>query len=135
MTRRNGTHRQNRNEIRNPPTIRHEAALGKHQHRHDGKDGEEDAELEALDHLRDLNEEVAELGFFRGRAPGHVDLEHVREKGLRDVEGKAAEEDTEHEDLRVTQNFSTDVVWSECRRRRSDAAPHHLQREDTNSPT
>ena len=97
MTNRNGRHGQNRHEILNLPIRRDEIARRKHDHARQTEHGEEHAELEFLEHFGHLDEEVGELGFFGGGAPGHVDLEHVREEGLRDVEGEAAEEDAEHE--------------------------------------
>ena len=44
-----------------------------------------------------LDEEIGEFECLRGGAPGHVDLEHVREQGLGDVNGYATQEDKEHE--------------------------------------
>ena len=75
-----------------------EAGLGHDDQAGHGDDGEGHAEPEVLEDLGHLDEEVGELEFFRRRAPRHVDLEHVREDGLGDVDGDAAEEDEEHEE-------------------------------------
>jgi hypothetical protein len=86
MTRRHCTHRQYRNEIVDLPAIRHKAALCQGDHTDDSEQSKEDAELEPLDDFRDLDEEVAEFCFLAGGAPRHVDLEHVRQQGLRDMQ-------------------------------------------------
>jgi hypothetical protein len=96
MTRRHGGHGQNRDEILNLPVGRDEGTRGEDDHADDAEDGKGHAELEALEDFGNLDEEVGEFHFFRGGAPGHVDLEHVGEEGSGDVEGEAAEEDAKH---------------------------------------
>ena len=45
-----------------------------------------------LQHLGNLDKEVGELGLLGRRAPGHVDLEHVRQQRLRDVQRQPTQE-------------------------------------------
>ena len=75
-----------------------EAGLGHDDEAGHGDDGKGHAEPELLEHLGHLDEEVGELELLGRRAPRHVDLEHVREDGLGDVDRDAAEEDEEHEE-------------------------------------
>ena len=93
-----GRHGQDGSKVLDPPVVWNEGTFGKDNHADDRDECKRHAVLEPLEHLRDFNEEVGEFGFFRGRAPGHVDFEHVRKQGRGDVERKAAEEDGEHED-------------------------------------
>ena len=98
VTKHHARQRHNRLELVDVPRKRNKIRLGhNHQpgHRHDG---EGYAKPELLQHLRDLDEEVRKLEFLRGRAPCHVDLEHVGQDRLRHVNGDAAEEDEEHEE-------------------------------------
>ena len=85
-------------ELVDVPRVRDEAGLGHDDQPGQGDDGEAHAEPEVLEDLGDLDEEIGELEFLRRRAPRHVDLEHVREDGLGDVDRDAAEEDEEHEE-------------------------------------
>lgn len=96
MTRRDGGHGQNRDEILNLPVGWDEGTRGEDDHADDAKDGKGHAELEALENLGNLDEEVGEFHFFRGGAPGHIDLKHVGEESGGDVQGETAEEDAKH---------------------------------------
>ena len=72
-------------------------ASKKDQHgRPDNADGKR--ELEPLDDARNLLEECDIFRFLGRGAPRHVDAEHVREDGLRDVHGDATEEDRQERD-------------------------------------
>lgn len=97
MTRRDGRHGQDGDEITNLPVRWDEVCRGEEDHADDADQGEEHAELELLEHLGHLDEEVGEFGFLGRRPPRHVDLEHVGQERLRDVQGQAAQEDTQHE--------------------------------------
>lgn len=67
-------------------------------HSDDHNDAKEEGEFELFEDLGDFFEESCASGFFRSRTPGHVDAEHVREYGLRYMQGDATEEDGEEED-------------------------------------
>ena len=97
MTNRNRCHRQDSNKICDMPAVRDEWRNGQNNHTSDTDNGKRNAKLEPLQHLRDLNKEIRELCFFRRSTPCHVDLEHVCEQSLRDMEGETTEEDSKHE--------------------------------------
>lgn len=98
MTRRNRRHRQNRHKISNNPIMRHKTPQRQHDHSCYPSESKHHAPLEAAQDPWDLDEEVGQLGFLGGRAPGHVYFEHVGEERGGDVQGEAAEEDSEEED-------------------------------------
>lgn len=97
MTRRDSRHGQDGDEIANLPVRRDEVGRGEKDHADDADGGEEHAELELLENFWHLDEEVGEFGFLGRRAPRHVDLEHVGQERLGDVERQATQEDTQHE--------------------------------------
>ena len=96
MTARHRRHGQDGHEILDLPIRRDERRGGQDDHADDPDKGEKHAELELLEHLGHFDEEVGELSFLGGGAPGHVDFEHVCEKSLGDVQGETAKEDAEH---------------------------------------
>lgn len=64
-----------------------------HDHGSDSENRKRERILEVLQDARDFDPEIGELGFLACGTPRHVDLEHVGQEGLRNVEGEAAEED------------------------------------------
>lgn len=78
--------------------MRHEIRRGQNDHARNHHDAEKHREPELAQHFRHLDEEVRELQLLRRRAPRHVDLEHVREDGLGDVDRDTAQEDEEQEE-------------------------------------
>ena len=74
------------------PLERHERRA-EEDHAREDDPGEHPGEPPALEDLRDLLEEVGPLDLFLGRAPRHIVREAVREDGLRDGDGEAAEEE------------------------------------------
>jgi hypothetical protein len=93
MTPHQARQRVNSNHSINPPHGRERVRPGDHQSHH--RKTKQECETELLDQFRHLGEKRRVFDFFGCRAPRHVDLEHVREKGLRDVQADAGEEDAE----------------------------------------
>lgn len=125
MTDRDSAHGQDGNEIGNDPIVRNPPAgiRGQDNHGKNTNQSERDAELELANHLRYLDEEIAELGLLARRTPSHVDLEHVRQQGLRDVQRQTAQKDGQHDDpLEVFQQRHNERLLS-------DAVPHDGQRD------
>jgi hypothetical protein len=123
MAARHRGHGQDGDKIGDAPGIGHIAGGGQHHHAGDAKEGKADRVLELLDHLGHLDEEVGELGLLAGGAPAHVDLEHVGEQRLGDVEGEATEEDGQHEDpLDVLEQGAEEGLLAH-------AVAHHRQRD------
>lgn len=68
-------------------------ATAQHDHHDDDKQADDDGEPEAAQDLGDLDEEVGALDFFFSRAPSDVVGDAVRDEGLGEVHGEAAEEE------------------------------------------
>lgn len=98
MTRAKRRHGQDSHDIIDAPSIRDKRSLGQDDDAGDTDGRESQRVLEGLEHAGDLDPEVGGFGFFARGAPCHVNLEHVCEESLRDVQGEAAEEDGEHEE-------------------------------------
>ncbi len=96
MTPNQHSQRKDRDELVDVPTPRDELRSRHDDHNRNRQERQRNRVLERSRDFRDLDEEVRELDFLRGGAPGHVDAEHVAEERLRDVERHAAEEDDEH---------------------------------------
>jgi hypothetical protein len=80
------------------PVVRDEATLGHDNHSRDSDDGKAHAEPKVLENLGYFNEEIREFQLFGGGAPRHVDLEHVGQEGLRQMDGDTTKEDEEAEE-------------------------------------
>lgn len=121
MTRDNGAHGQDGDKVRDTPVVGNEGGLGENDH--DGDEGarEDHGELELLEHLGHLDEEVGELGLLGRGTPGHVDLEHMRQQGLRHVQRKTAEEDGKEEGPLEVLNQVRDEISLAC------SPAHHCQ--------
>ena len=113
-------HGQDGHEILDLPVVGHEWCNSEDDHSGDTDDGEQHGELELLEHLGHFNEEVGEFGFLGGGTPRHVDLEHVAQESLGDMQGETTQEDCEHEgplhvlEERVQEGAFTDTVAHDC---------------------
>ena len=97
MTRCDGGHGQDGDEIGDPPIGRNKRRASEDDHADDEDEGEDEGEFEFFENLGDFLEEIRVFGFFGGCSPGDVDFEHMAEKGVGDVEGETTEENSEHE--------------------------------------
>ena len=86
MTGPHNAHWENRSEVCDSPAKGDELSERQYRDAGDGDCADGEGILEALEHARHFDEEVAELGFFGGCAPLHVVLEHVCEERGGDVE-------------------------------------------------
>ena len=93
MTRQYTDRGPNRHKIRDPPLLRDYALDAQDNHARSHEDAEGECEAEFVEDFGDFLEEGRVVDFFCGGAPGHVDGEEVREDGLGDVHGEAADED------------------------------------------
>ena len=92
-----GCHGKDCHKVRNHPVLWDERARRKNYHTGNADNRKDHAELELLEHFRNFDEEVRELGFFGGGTPSHVDFEHVSKKSGRHVERQTTQEDCKHE--------------------------------------
>ena len=97
MTPRDRRHRQHGHEIPYTPLMRHNLTA-QHAHPQHRAHRKRNTHLEPPQHAGDLDEKIRHLRLLRRRAPRHVQLEHVREQRLADVQRQPAQENREQDD-------------------------------------
>ena len=99
------------------PVVRNQVSKWTNSSQNDHPDDHKEAikkrEFELFEDLGDFFEESCASSFFRSRTPGHIDAEHVRKYGLRNMQGDATEKDGQEEDpFQVLPHCSDNVSFN-----------------------